>query len=77
MSSGALNYYVSYTMNYEGQDIRLDFSYMKEDHLLSNIYLFKENDESLIRIYDEEEGKIYYTAEERRLKQPAITGIYI
>ena len=56
LSSGALNYYVSYALNYEGQDLRLDFSYEKENDLLSQIYLLKEKDNSMIWIYSEEDG---------------------
>lgn len=63
LSSIALNYYVSYPLNYEGQDLRLDFSYEKENNLLSKIYLLKEKDDSMIWIYSEEDG-LRFSAED-------------
>ena len=36
--TAALNYYVSYHLDYEGKEIRLDFSYNKESQQLENIY---------------------------------------
>ena len=52
----SLNYYISYALNYESQNLMLDFSYEKKNDLLSQIYLRKEKDDSMIWIYSEEDG---------------------
>lgn len=55
--------YISYDLKYENEDIRLDFTYNREDNQLVSIYLYKENNHVLC-IYDSKEEKQRVTAEE-------------
>lgn len=60
----ALNYYISYDLEYGGKELQLDCSFDKRDETLGWIFLTIKEDESSIRIYDAEDGGLRMSKDE-------------
>lgn len=60
-SEYAVNYYINFYYDYEGEVYKLETSYLLESHVLDSIYISRESDEEMRWLYRDENGVDEYS----------------